>query len=112
MTFLSDNRAKIRDYITVGGKYGVVDANATGLVYDQGSTTTIAANASSTSITFPTAYSAAPLLFVHNINSAADATATVFRTAASDISATAFVIKANNTATNIVTLNWFAHGLR
>lgn len=137
MTFFVDREVKVRGNLRVGGtttsvgattqtgnlsvagdllgsnKYAVVDANATGVTYNQVSTMTIAANNSSASVTYPVAFSAAPkAVFIQNINSAADATATVFRTAASDVSATTFVVKANNTATNIVTLGWFAQGLK
>lgn len=136
MTYLSDRELRVRGNVRVGNNltvagttsntgavtfsstvqmgsgsdYAMGEPNATTIQFMQMSTMTIAATNSSTSVTFPTAYSVAPkAVIIQNINSAADATATVFRTAASDISATAFIAKANNTATNIVTLGWLTY---
>lgn len=135
MTYFGDREVKVRGNLSVGGtstitgataqtgnlsvagdllgsnKYVTVDPNATGVIYQQASTMTIAANNSSASVTFPTAFSAAPRIWLQNAT-VADATATVFRAVASDTSTTVFVAKANNTATGVVTLYWFAHGLK
>lgn len=117
MTYFSDREIRsagnIRagDALLAGGKYVTVDPNATGVIYQQASTVTIAANNSSASVTFPTAFSAAPRVYLQQASNA-DATATIFRAVASDTSPTAFVVKANSTATGAVNLYWFAHGLK